>query len=45
MSLTSNQLNSSSERLRADLAETGEGTLIELEQLRSPFADPACRLA
>lgn len=45
MSLTSNQLNSSGERLRADLAETGEGTLVELEQLRSPFADPACRLA
>ena len=45
MSLTSTQLNSSTERLRADLAETGEGTLVELEQLRSPFADPAFRLA
>ena len=45
MSLTSTQLNSSAERLRADLAETGEGTLVELEQLRSPFADPAFRLA
>ncbi|GAB3352657.1 ATP-binding protein [Lysobacter tyrosinilyticus] len=45
MSLTSNQLNSQSERLRTDLAETGEGTLAELEQLRAPFADPAFRLA
>jgi two-component system sensor histidine kinase RpfC len=39
MSLTGRQLNSSNEKLRADLATTGEATLAELEELRAPFAD------
>jgi len=39
MSLTGSQLNSSNEKLRADLATTGEATLAALEELRAPFAD------
>lgn len=38
MSLTGSQLNTSHEKLRTDLAATGEATLDALEQLRSPFA-------
>lgn len=45
MSLTTAQLNTSSERLRAELAMTWEGALLALEELRSPFADPASRSA